>query len=810
MRSTWDAVPPTRAVRWSGALVALCSLLFLTSLLVGRGHSWLKPVDDLGTIGCDLVAVLLCAWSLRPSRGERLQGAVATAPLAPRVQHRIVALFGLGLSSFALGDGLWAWDELVLHQPAPAPSWADLFYLASYPFFAAGILLLTRRRLALVTRARVLLDSTMLIVAVVTFSWYYVLGPTLLQGGENMVAKLVNTAYPAMDLVLLLCVLLMWATAGDRALRPLTLALTLAFSLIVATDSIYDYQSLQGTYATGDVIDLGWVLGYLLLGATAAGTRRLTTPVAGEIVVADTAQPVPPLWRAALPYLALPAVAALLIATAHAGDAPALARGVDVGAGILIGLVVLRQVVALRESLAQARALRHANTQFAAANVQLEALATTDPLTALSNRTVLGDRLAAALRTDERLPRAPAPLALLLLDLDRFKDINDTLGHHVGDALLVQVADRLRGVVRHTDTVARLGGDEFATLLPGADAPGAEAVARAIRAAIEAPFIVEGQTLYVGVSVGIAHAPEQEGADAALLLQQADVAMYAAKRGGLGHAAYDPALDSRGTMHLGLVADLRQAIARGALLLHYQPKVAARGGRSCGVEALVRWQHPERGLIPPDQFIPLAEQTGLIVPLTTWVLGEALRQCRAWADADLAVEVAVNLSLRNLRDPHLCTTVADLLQRHGVPPERLCLELTESVVMADVEGTQVTLARLAAVGVRLAIDDFGTGYSSLAYLSRLPVDELKIDRAFVRQLRAEATDRTIVAATIGLGHALGMSVVTEGIEDAETWAVLRQLGCDVGQGYYFARPLPAADAEAWLRRAVEATERASA
>ena len=426
---------------------------------------------------------------------------------------------------------------------------------------------------------------------------------------------------------------------------------------------------------------------------------------------------------------------------------------------------------------------------------EMEVLALTDALTGLPNRTVLRDRLRLSLEGGR--DQGPS-LALLVLDLDRFKDVNDTLGHYLGDALLVQVAARLRGVMGHGEMVARLGGDEFAALLPNADIAHAEAVAHRIRAAIELPYMVDGESLILGVSVGIALAPEH-GTDAATLFQHADVAMYVAKRGSLGQALYAPVHDRSDPERIALVADLRAAIQDGALILHYQPKVAIRTGKVCGVEVLVRWPHPTYGLLPPARFIPLAEQTGLIMPLTTWVIEAALGQCHAWHEAGLIVDVAVNISLSSLRDPDLCSTVERLLRRHAVPPERLCLELTESVIMADVEGTRTVLARLAALGVRLAVDDFGTGYSSLAYLSRLPVQELKIDRSFVQRLASESHDRTIVASTIGLGHSLGLRVVTEGIEDAETWDLLAGLGCDVGQGYYLSRPLPAAEIEAWLR-----------
>ncbi len=435
---------------------------------------------------------------------------------------------------------------------------------------------------------------------------------------------------------------------------------------------------------------------------------------------------------------------------------------------------------------------------------QAQRRATHDPLTALPNRALLHERLAEATR---HARGATPSAALLLLDLDRFKEVNDTLGHDAGDRLLVEVVARLRGVTHPFDTVARLGGDEFAVLLPTADAARVGAVAAALRLALEEPLVIDGQILSVGVSIGSARCPDH-GADGTTLLRHADIAMYVAKRGGLGHVAYDPAHDGHDATRLALVADLRQALDRDELAVHYQPKVDIHTGRVVGVEALVRWPHPAHGLLPPDRFIPLAEQTGLIVPLTAWVLDAALRQCRAWERTGLALEVAVNLSLRNLRDPQLCATVEGALRRHGVPAARLCLELTESVVMADAEGTRATLARLAGLGVRLAIDDFGTGYSSLSYLSLLPVHELKIDRSFVRHMATRAADATIVASTIGLGHSLGLSVVTEGVEDARTWALLGRLGGDIGQGYYVSRPLPADDLTRWV--AARAATQASA
>ena len=312
------------------------------------------------------------------------------------------------------------------------------------------------------------------------------------------------------------------------------------------------------------------------------------------------------------------------------------------------------------------------------------------------------------------------------------------------------------------------------------------------------PLDIEGHALLVRASIGIALAPTH-GTDGTTLLRQADMAMYAAKRGRLGQALYEPAQEQHSPERQELIGELRDAITHGALTLHYQPQVDLGSGHVCGVEALVRWPHPVHGLIPPDQFIPLAEQTGLIASLTDWVLTEAIRQGRTWQRAGLVFSVSVNLSMWNLHDPALPDRIADLLRDHELAPAWLHLELTESALMADTERTMDVLARLAALGVHLAVDDFGSGYSSLAYLKKLPVDELKIDKGFVREMATDATDAAIVASTVTLGHALGLRVVAEGVEDRATRELLAGMGCDVAQGYDLARPLPPDALARWLR-----------
>ncbi|MGH7778150.1 MAG: putative bifunctional diguanylate cyclase/phosphodiesterase [Candidatus Dormibacterales bacterium] len=427
----------------------------------------------------------------------------------------------------------------------------------------------------------------------------------------------------------------------------------------------------------------------------------------------------------------------------------------------------------------------------------LEHQALHDALTDLPNRTLLHDRLQQALLGAQR---EGGTVALLLMDLDRFKEVNDSFGHHLGDLLLQQVALRLRGDLRGSDTVARLGGDEFAMILPGVeDESGAGLAARKILKSLEEPFELEPEVLHVGGSIGISLYPGH-GLDAETLLRRADIAMYVAKRGGTGFALYRADDDTNSPGRLALLGELRQAVQRGELTLHYQPKVDLRTGRVAGLEALVRWQHPSHGLMLPDQFIPLAEDTGLTGPLGLWVVDAALAQSRQWADSGLEIPVAVNVSARSLGDARLPETVGWMLDRHRVNPAMLRVEVTESTLMADPERAMEILTALAEMGLGITLDDFGTGYSSLAYLGRLPADELKIARPFVMDMDVVENARVIVRSIIDLGHSLGLMVVGEGVETAHAMAALEAASCDMVQGFHVSRPLPASDLAAWLDR----------
>jgi diguanylate cyclase len=419
-----------------------------------------------------------------------------------------------------------------------------------------------------------------------------------------------------------------------------------------------------------------------------------------------------------------------------------------------------------------------------------------DPLTELPNRLLFHDRVHQAIlgatRTGNRV-------AVMVLDVDRFKEINDALGHHTGDLLLYELGYRLTETLRQSDSVARLGGDEFAILLPELDSEeDALAAAEKIRTALSSPIAVRDVSLEIEASAGIALYPDH-GLDPESLLQHADVAMYNAKRSQSGFELYAHARHEFSPDRLRLVQDLRGGISSGQLELYFQPKIRLSDNRVVGVEALCRWNHPDQGIVQPDSFIPLAEHTGLIRPLTLNVLEMAIDKCAEWRSKGIELSMAVNLSPRNLVDHELPHQIKRLLEDRGVPTTALELELTEDTIMSEPKRAREVLARLDAMGIWLAIDDFGTGYSSLAYLKQLPVTTLKVDRSFVMTMKENSDDAVIVRSTITLGRNLGLRVVAEGVETEEVLDELRELGCDLVQGYHISRPLPADEFESWIR-----------
>ena len=426
---------------------------------------------------------------------------------------------------------------------------------------------------------------------------------------------------------------------------------------------------------------------------------------------------------------------------------------------------------------------------------QLETQAMYDLLTGLPNRSLLHDRLQHEIGLSKR---EHASFGVVLMDLDRFKEVNDTLGHGVGDEVLREVGRRLKEAIRAEDTVARLGGDEYVLLIHNLEPEDAALIANKIFAALNKPFHWQNQSIDLGASLGLSFYPSQCD-DASGLLRCADIAMYVAKRSGQGYALYSPDQELTSRDDLSLKSELREAIQSNQLSLYYQPQIDHRSQRVSGLEALVRWNHPSRGLLAPDQFIPLAEDAGLIAPLTHWVLKTALAQLVALQKKGYDLTMAVNLSVRNLHDMELPASILALLAESGVAPQDLILEITESAVMTNPSGGLTILTELDRMGVTLAIDDFGTGYSSLAYLKRLPVDELKIDKSFVTDMEENDNDAVIVRSTIDLAHNLGLKVTAEGVETQGAWDLLEILGCDNSQGYFMGKPMPAEKLEAWLQ-----------
>ncbi|MFJ9120815.1 putative bifunctional diguanylate cyclase/phosphodiesterase [Streptomyces sp. NPDC102394] len=491
------------------------------------------------------------------------------------------------------------------------------------------------------------------------------------------------------------------------------------------------------------------------------------------------------LWYLHAPRGGLPTVARTalvrqgLVAIALLGIAP-LVCVVAVAQPVLLPLFAI-PLIALDSTLWIARAR---------AEEQLR-----DPLTGLPNRQWLLERIWTALDDAERIG---VRSALMLIDLDRFRSVNDTLGHLAGDRLLLQIADRLRVALPRGAEAARLGGDEFAVLLPVADSTtSATRVARGLVTALSSPLDLDGLTLVLEASAGVAVFPDH-ALDAEGLLRRADVAMYQAKRDRTGVEVYESKRDSNTPDRLGLLGDLRRALDAHEVQLHYQPKVRF-DGQVAGLEALVRWVHPERGKVPPDEFIAIAESSGLMPHLTEYVLETALGQVAEWRSQGLYVPVAVNVSPRDVHTPGFAGSVAARLARHGVPAGALQLEITEHVLLEDPQRAADTLAGLTAHGVKMSLDDFGTGYSSLVHLRRLPVSELKIDRSFVARLAVDTEDAEIVRCTVDLAHSLGLLVVAEGVEDDETWERLRDLGCDAVQGWLVAAAMPPEETTAWLR-----------
>ncbi|GLY06462.1 EAL domain-containing protein [Actinoplanes sp. NBRC 101535] len=740
MKSTGDRVA-NAAVAGTGLILAAFLVFYLGSWGDDETRQYLT---DLIHVPISLVFTLL-ALRVVVHGGRTVQ--------ARRAWVLITAAFFCRFAS----QVSWFVEDAMMHRTA-YPAYADYWMILYVPLMFVGLLLMPAARRSRIDRIKLTLDA--LIVAAGTFMvlWYLLLGPIFVSRNVPIGQVAYSAALPMGDLllVLALAMLLMRRTgSGD----PAIVMLAGAVAMFVIADVGYGYLQLHVGFAGGSWPDLFWLGGGFLMVLAAHRTYW-----SGRGAPDQNGRSARVNW---LPYGAIALAYGILGYLAREQGMYPLG-GMIIGAILMTALVIARQMYVLREN---------------------QDLAVTDPLTGLPNRALINTRIAALAAQPARSGRCHA---VMLIDLDKFKPINDVYGHEAGDAVLEAAAVTLRTAIRAGDTAGRLGGDEFAVILRDLPDRGAvERVAQRLVGALRTPIVFGEVVLCVEASIGVAIHDALHPVSPDLLLRQADLAMYTAKRSGRSrYQVYTPDLDPGGR-----AAELRSAIENGDLIVHYQPVVALGSGETTAVEALVRWEHPERGLLPPADFLDLAEETGVIVPLGEWMLRESCRQAAEWHDripAAAHLDLSVNLSAQQVMQEGLPGVVAAILDDTGFPAERLILEITEGVVL-DADDKLVTrLEELRDSGVRIAVDDFGTGYSALGCLRRLPIGILKIDGSLTAGLPGDATARQLAEAVIRLGQIFAMEVVAEGIETAEQARTLRDLGCERGQGFHLYHPMPAA------------------
>jgi diguanylate cyclase len=759
------AAAPGRFARqvWWVYLVAMALLTSAYALAHLSGPAWLRSGLVFNLIGGSSVAALIVG-ARRNSGSSRLPW----------------YLLAVGQTLFVTSD-VFAYNyERLFGSAIPFPSIADPFHLAFYPFLVVGMLLLIRERGENRDRAG-LIDALIVTLALATLLWVYLIAPYGDGLALSLLGKLTSIAYPSMDILVLGVVARV--AAGSHRREPAFAFLLASAVVLLLSDAIYGSKLLDGGSGTDGILYTGWALYYMLLGTSALhpSMRLLSTP--GPEADAH-------LTRARLALLTCASFTVPLLIVVREALHESLDLYVLVGSsGFMFALVLLRMsgIVHRNEQLAvQMVALTEKSAQ-----AELEHQAFHDTLTGLPNRALFRNRVAHALAGQRR---DRLPVAVLFLDLDDFKNVNDGLGHAAGDMALQEVGHRLEDCMRPVDTAARLGGDEFAILIHDTESElQAVEIAHRVMSSLEASMTLDGREVAIASSVGIAFSDRNmiSGADAEELLRNADAAMYMAKENGKGHyQVFQPEMHAKALARLELKTDLQRALDDGEFTLRYQPIMDLARGDMAGMEALMRWEHPVRGTVAPLEFVPLLEDTGMIVPVGSHVL----RQACAWAvhmqsacPRVPALSMAVNVSACQLQRPEFIEEVRAALAETEIVPSSLTLELTESVMMRDMELTLLRLKSLRALGVRLAIDDFGTGYSSLNYIRQLPVDILKIDRSFLADPNPEVAELT--AAIVQLARIFKLQAVAEGIENPGQLERLQNINCDFGQGFHFAKPL---------------------
>lgn len=718
-------------------------------------------------------------------------GAAATARATHGRQRAAWTFLAFGLGGWAVGEMLWAYYELGLHR-YPFPSPADAAYLI-FPVGACLALLLLPSGHSFHSRSRLALDGLIVAGSLFAVSWVLVMDEVYAAGAENRLTLALSLAYPGSDLVVLIVAVLVLARAQTGQRVALTI-LTVGILCMVLSDSAFAYLSVRDDYASGSPIEIGWVAGLLLIAvATVAAREGADVPVAKQM----------PSWAS----IWLPYVPVLLGAVVTTVDPPSsfISSPVLPFAVVVIVAVLIRQFLVVSE-----------NRQLLATVAEQALL---DPLTGVANYTLFHDRLKHAMRMRQV---SDLSVAVLSLDLNDFKLVNDSLGHPAGDALLHRAARRILACVRTSDTVARVGGDEFAVLVEGSIQQ-VHLVAHRVVEAFDEAFVIDGQELLMRASVGLAvAAPDDMDLSAEKLLKQADMAMYSAKRSRIGGVhpftselqwadPVDTELSRQperlpaasGAAMVRLLGELRQAIDRYDLTLVYQPKFDLRTTEIVGVEALLRWPHHDRGVLGPEEFLPLVRRHGLMGAATDLVLNKALDDAVRWQIAGVDVPIAVNLFAPSVADLKLPATITRALGVRRLRATALTVEITEDLFLDNIGRTQTVLHQLREGGIRIAIDDFGNGYSTLSYLRDLPIDEVKLDRHFIAPITVDPRAAAVVRAVVDLAHALGLTTVGEGVENAETAARLRDYGCDVAQGFYYSPPVSAAELLAMMRPATE-------